>query len=98
MAIPQQFSITLGGESYKISLVWNSIGQVWMMNLNDSSNNPIVNGIPLVTGIGLLRQYGYLGFEGDLFVQSTTNPDALPTFNGLGSTSNLYYTTDESAI
>lgn len=98
MAIPQKFSITLGSETYKINLVWNNIGQVWIMDLNDASNNPIVNGIPLVTGIGLLRQYGYLGFEGDMFVQSNNNPDALPTFSGLGITSNLYYTSDNSVI
>jgi len=98
MALAQQFSITLGSETYKINLVWNNVGGLWIMNLNDASNNPIVHGIPLVTGIGLLRQYGYLGFEGDLFVQSNNDPDALPTYAGLGVTSQLYYTTDKSAI
>jgi hypothetical protein len=98
MAIPQTFSITLGSESYKVTLVWNTIANLWILDLNDSSGNPIIQGIPLVTGLGLLRQYGYLDFDGDLFVQSTTDPYALPTFAGFGSTSNLFYTTDESIL
>lgn len=98
MAIPQSFSITLGNETYKVTIVWNTIGGLWILNLNDSSGNPVIQGIPLVTGLGLLRQYGYLGLDGDLFIQSTTDPYALPTFEGLGSTSNIYYTTDQSIL
>jgi hypothetical protein len=42
-------------------------------------NLPIVNGIPLVTGVDLLAQYRYLGFSGRLWVQGADNPDDVPT-------------------
>jgi len=98
MAIPQTFSISLGGNTYNLNLYWNTVNQTWILDINDSGNNPIVNGIQLVTGIGLLRQYRYLGFVGDLFVQTSNNPDALPTYDGMGTSSGLYYTSDESTI
>ena len=98
MAIPQKFAISLGGQSYNLNLYWNTVNQTWILDINDSGNNPIVNGIQLVTGIGLLHQYAYLGFVGDLFIQTSNDPDALPTYSGMGTTSGLYYTTDTSVI
>lgn len=98
MGVAQQFSVSLGGETYNLRIVWNAIGQIWVMDINDSGNNPIVNGISLVTGIGLLRQYAYLDIAGDFFVQSSNQADALPTYSGLGSTSQLYWTTDFGSI
>jgi hypothetical protein len=43
-----------------------------------------------VTGADLLAQYPDLGFPFKLAVVSDGDPDAVPTFTGLGSTSHLY--------
>jgi hypothetical protein len=100
MGVPQQFTISLGGETYNLKIVWNNIGQEWIMDINDSSNNPIVAGIALVTGIGLLRQYGYLDIAGggDFFVQTANDPDAPLTYASFGSNGYLYFTTDFGQI
>lgn len=98
MGVPQKFAVSLGGEVYNLNIYWNTVNQTWMLDINDSGNTPIVNGIQLVTGIGLLHQYQYLGFPGDMFIQTTNDPDALPTYSGMGINSNLYFTTDTSAI
>lgn len=98
MAVAQTFKISLGGETYNLNLVWNNIGKVWMLDISDASNNPIVQAIPVVPGVGFLRQFRYLGFTGDLFTQTSGDADAIPTYTSLGSTSQLYYTTDESIV
>jgi hypothetical protein len=92
---PQQFTIGLGGVTYTLLLKWNAMQQGWFLDIGDSSNNPIVSGIPLVTGVNLLEQYGYLGFNGSLYVQTASNVDAIPTFTNLGTDSNVFYVTAE---
>ena len=66
----------------------------WVLDVYDSGGNPIVTGIPLVTGENLLAQYAYLGFIGGLWVQTTSDPDAVPTFQNLGGDGQLYYVTN----
>ncbi len=91
MATPQTLQISLSGVLYSLRLYWNNINQYWTMDISTTSGTVLVQGVPLVTGALLLSQYGYMGFPGDLFVQSSNNPDAVPTFSGLGTTSQLYY-------
>jgi len=50
--------------------------------------------VPLVTGANLLKKYAYLGFVGALWVQTLDNPDAVPTFQNLGSDGQLFYVTN----
>lgn len=63
----------------------------WVLDIADNNNNPIVCGIPLVTGIDLLYQYQYLGFGGSLVVATDGNPVIPPTFDNLGTDSHLYF-------
>ena len=65
----------------------------WVLDIRDTNNNVIIGGIPLVTGADLLAQYGYknIGGGGQLFVQSDSNPDQVPTYTNLGQTSHLYW-------
>jgi hypothetical protein len=88
---PQTLSITLAGVQYNLSVWWNNVSQNWMIDIFDINNNPIVTGIPMVTGVDLLEQFGYLGFGGQLIAQTTNDPDVVPTFADLGSTGNLYF-------
>lgn len=93
---PQTFDIQLGGTSYQLTLLYRNdtsgLGG-WTVDIADGSGNPIVQGIPLVTGADLLAQYKYLGFMGALVAQTTSNPDAVPTFSNLGDDGQLYWVT-----
>jgi hypothetical protein len=91
---PQKFSITLSGSEYEMLLLWrNAQDAGWTLDIADTLGNPIIQGIPLVTGCNLLEQYDYLGFDGMLWVQTTADPDAVPTFDTIGSASHLYWYT-----
>ncbi len=91
---PQTFPISLGGTTYTLTFRYrNTIEGGWILDIADASNNPLVNGIPLVTGANLLEQYSHLGFQGGLYVQTTTDPDAVPTFDNLGADAQLYWVT-----
>lgn len=91
MAIPQTFKIQLGGIIYKFRLYYNAVSTCWEVDISDVNEVPLVNGVPLITGAYLLSQYAYLGFTGDIYVQSAPNPDEVPDFNSLGQTGRLYF-------
>ena len=95
---PQRFRITLAGVNYGLVMSYRAapcgMGG-WCMDINDDLGNPIVCGVPLVTGSDLLAQYAYLGLGGGMMVLSDGDADALPTFENLGITpgSHLYWIT-----
>lgn len=93
---PQTLTITLGGVSYQLTVRWNDINQAWSIDIADSLGNPILQGIPMVTGRDLLEPFGYLDFGGMLFAQTTTDTYAVPTFTNLGTTGNLYFIVAEA--
>ncbi|HFU7544833.1 TPA: hypothetical protein ACH7AF_005090 [Escherichia coli] len=51
----QQFSIVLGGVTWRISIIWRDL--YWIMDLQNDRGEPVISGIPLVTGADLLAQY-----------------------------------------
>jgi hypothetical protein len=90
--VPQTFSIALGGITYRLSFLYRDDPNAgWTVDIADSGGNPIVQGIPLVTGADLLAQYKHLGFGGKLVVQTTHDPDAVPTFESLGQDAQVYW-------
>lgn len=66
----------------------------WLLDIATIDNVPMISGIPLVTGADLLAQYVYVGIAGSLTVASDSDPNATPTFEGLGSSGHLYLTTE----
>ena len=94
-AAPQTFPITLSGIDYRCTLQYRNANEGgWVLDIADNQGNAIVEGIPLVTGVDLLAAYKHLGFTGRLWVQTTNDPDAVPTFENLGTDSHLYWVTD----
>ena len=87
----QEFDISLNGVTYRFKLRWNSKSNCWMLNIYNDQNELVLPSIPLVTGCDLLEQFAYLGLDGALVVQSTNNPDLVPSFSALGSTGNLFF-------
>jgi len=88
---PQRFSIELNGVNYNLRIVWNTIAGVWVLDIADTDNVPLVQGIPLVTGADLLEQYQHLNFGGGIVVLTDANPDAVPTIENLGSSGRVYF-------
>lgn len=89
---PQQFGIPINGVQYTITLTYRgTVEGGWFIDLGDGSNNPILTGIPLVTGLNLLDQYTYLGIGGQLYVFTDGDLLAEPTENNLGVASHLYF-------
>lgn len=87
---PQTFGIAIAGTTYTLTVVWNWVNASWILNIADASGNPILSGIPMVTGADLLEQFSYLGFGFQLIAQTDNAPDVVPTFADLGSTGHLY--------
>ena len=91
---PQKFNVTLAGVTYQFVIQYrDDLGGLggWFIDINDVAGNPILTGLPMVTGADLLAQYQYLSFGGSLYVQTPSNPDAVPTFDNLGIDSFLYW-------
>lgn len=92
----QQLQITLGAVPYVMVVQWNVPNNSWMMDILDQDNNPIVSGVPLITGADLLEQFEYLMIggvidAGELQVQTTSDTFAVPTYFNLGTDGNLYW-------
>ncbi|MGU2444441.1 phage baseplate plug family protein [Burkholderia cenocepacia] len=94
---PQTFTVTLSRIIYRLTVQYRAAGGTgWILDIADAGGNPLVNGIPLVTGVDLLGQYAYLGFGGRLWVQGSGNPDNVPTFDDLGVGSHVFWATDST--
>lgn len=91
---PQRLAVTLGQVEYQLTLRYLNINEGgWILDIADAIGMPIVQGIPLVTGADLLAQYTHLGFAGRLWVQTLSDPDAVPTFENLGGDGVLWWVT-----
>lgn len=93
ISLPQKFDVDLAGVTYGMRFYWCAPGESWMMDVADNDGVPLVQGIPLNTGADLLAPYAYLGFGGQLIVETDFNRYAPPTSSNLGSQSHLYFVT-----
>lgn len=94
-ATAQSFFVQLVNVTYKITMRWNTVALCWVMDLADSEEVPIVQGIPVVTGTNLLAPYAYLGIGGGIVALTEGDPDAVPTFENFGSGGDVYFVADE---
>lgn len=88
----QQFSISIAGNQYLMRVNWR--GSLWMLDISDATNNPLVLGIPLITGTDLLEQYQHLGFGFSLVVICDVSGQENPTEFDLGNQSHLLIVTE----
>jgi hypothetical protein len=89
---PQQFSVTLNGVVYNLTLSFrNNPMAGWTLDIADANNINLACGLPLVTGVNLLEQYAYLGINGTLIVSTDGDFFATPTFDNLGTLSHLWF-------
>lgn len=89
----QRLTVTLSGVQVVLVVRWCPPLGAWVIDMYDSVDEPLLLGVPMITGADLLAQYEYLGIPGQLFVQSDDDVDAVPTFDSLGGLGHLYYVT-----
>lgn len=87
----QQFSIILAGTTWRISITWRDL--YWILDLQNDGE-PVISGIPLVTGADLLAQYGYMGLGFKLVVVCDDSTQDYPTKTDLGGRSHLLVSTE----
>ncbi len=92
---PQRFDIALAGTTRRLTFKWNRAARCWVMDMADEGGVVLAAGLPLVTGLNLLEQFGYLQLGGQMAVATDHDTDAVPTFDNLGLTSHLYFRSDE---
>ena len=90
---PQEFRLRLGAALYAAKLLWNPVAVAWVLDLATDAGQPVVSGIPLVTGADLLVPYKHLNFGGQLFATTDGDQDAPPTFTNLGSAGRVFFVT-----
>lgn len=91
-AANQQFTITLAGNSLRMSVTWRAL--FWALDIMDAGGSPLVMGIPLITGADLLAQYRHLGLGFSLYVGCDDPTTENPTESDLGTNSHLYAVTE----
>lgn len=95
---PQKFAIDLNGRSFIMECKYNPEEISWNISMWDGDNEQVIFvNLPLVTGVDLLKQYGYLGIDGSFIVYTDGNHDEVPTEENLGAESNLYYVVEQPA-
>lgn len=83
----QTFFTSLNGTKYKFKLIWRDpIG--WFLDIAKTDDTPLINGIAVVTGVNLLKQYQHL-IKGELWVY--TNGLENPDYKSVGTTLKLYW-------
>lgn len=86
----QQFRILLGDTTYMLRIIWRDAAG-WIMDVMGSDGSALLSGVPLLTGVNLLRQYPHLGIDGALIVVTDKGAPDKPTKTNLGTYSHLIF-------
>lgn len=88
----QLFSITLNGETYDCRVILNSRTGVWSISFAQSGVD-IVNGVALLGGVDILKQYN-IPIE-NAYVVNLDMPNQDASKDNLGTVARLFILTDE---
>lgn len=87
-----KFRITLSGVIYTAHMRYNGRMARWILDINDSSDNPILVGIPVLIERNMTGQYVSLTLPpGIFFATDDTNQDNQPTILSFGLDHTLWY-------
>jgi len=89
--VNQNIQTSLLGVTYSLTVRWNALANLWYLDIDDVNDDPILNGIPMVAGVNLLKQYTYLGIGGALVAQNVPNPLLPIGLDDLGKTGFLLF-------
>jgi len=86
----QKFRIRLNGHSYYLKFMFLNR---WFMSISNELDKPMINSLPLVTGINLLEQHQHL-ISGS-FIVVNNNEDESQKFSDLRTLIRLYWSDPE---
>jgi len=92
---PQYFNIDLAKRTYRFVLAYRNGWTLDVYSTEHDPAEPIILGLPLVTGVDILSQYQHLGIGGALVILSDSTVFAEPTRDNLGQATRLYFVTDD---
>ena len=81
------FTTTLNGNSYRITLRWVDRTRSWYIDLSTSAGQTIVNGVKLVPNVSLIKTNNHLIEGGNLYLvptNSSVTSEVIPTRTNLG--------------
>jgi hypothetical protein len=83
------------GSTYFLRILFtqDSDNPAWSLDIFDVDQNPIILGVPLVTGCDLLEQFGYLELGVKMFCTTDADVFAVPSLSNLGVSSHLWIQT-----
>lgn len=87
----QRCKVTLLNVVYNLAIQWRASAAQWVLDMSDASGNPVIQGLPLVTGADLLGQHKHLGIGGALVVMLDSGAGDSVTFDNLGSSAHLRF-------
>lgn len=88
----QAFTITLGEVPYRMRLIYNDAEEGgWTLDIGQPDGTILLAGLPLIPGVDLLAQHAHMEWPGALVVTTDHDAGEAPTFDGLGTTSHLYF-------
>jgi hypothetical protein len=94
----QTFYCNIPGQTKNITLnftlSYNTMANYWVLGIYDSSNNPLVLGIPLLPGANLLGQYQYLNIGSAVLWNIGDQSVLMPDNTNLATNFALYWNYD----
>lgn len=88
----QVFSVTLGGNPYRVRVTWNERFGYWSLSLMEADETPIVMGLKMVENYLLLAHVEDDRLPtGDLILVRENGAPGRPLFDELGVNLGLYY-------
>lgn len=86
------FNISLSGTIFNVQVIFNVRMNRYVMNINDTSGNPILGGIPVLIERNLTGQYVTLAIpEGTFFCTDDSGQDQQPTQFSFGVDHTMFY-------
>lgn len=87
-----KFKVNLSNTIYSLQLRYNPRMSRWIMDINDSQNNPILSGVVLKIQTNLTGQYVTLPLPAGSFIcLDNTQQGNQPTQFSFGLTHSMYY-------
>ena len=83
-----QVSVSINGvvSTFNVTISYNEVAQLQEMSIYDANFNPLVTSLPLVTGLNLLAQFGYLNIGSIAILNvSGVDPPDYPNDANLGT-------------
>lgn len=84
------FTSSIDGDTYRFTLRWNAIVEIWYMDIEGLTNNVLLRGLALIEGLNLLRPYAVLEM-GTLLLYDVEGKGERPTRESLGNRHKVLY-------